>query len=46
MWWHRASSAALLGISLLASAALGDDWPRWRGPGGDGINCEAGLSDR
>jgi outer membrane protein assembly factor BamB len=34
--------AALL---LVASCASADDWPRWRGPGGDGICREKGLME-
>lgn len=31
-------------VVLLASAALADDWPQWRGPGRDGISKETGLA--
>ncbi|MFO0869288.1 MAG: PQQ-binding-like beta-propeller repeat protein [Pirellulales bacterium] len=32
--------------SLGPSAARADDWPRWRGPTGDGVWRETGLVDR
>jgi hypothetical protein len=28
-------------VALLAAPAVGDDWPGWRGPRGDGISLEA-----
>src|SRR5688500_1843215 len=31
-------------VLLLASTALADDWPQWRGPGRDGISKETGLA--
>lgn len=36
-------SLALMGVVALAVAAVGDDWPQWRGPRGDGIWREDGL---
>src|SRR5438105_11309747 len=33
---------SLLGI-LVASSALADDWPQWRGPDRNGISHETGL---
>jgi outer membrane protein assembly factor BamB len=32
----------LLGLVLTASALSAADWPRWRGPNGDGISTETG----
>lgn len=34
---------ALLAILFLATPALADDWPGWRGAGRDGLSKEAGL---
>jgi outer membrane protein assembly factor BamB len=33
----------LIGITLLASIALADDWPQWRGPQRDGVWREQGI---
>ncbi|MFP4107095.1 MAG: PQQ-binding-like beta-propeller repeat protein [Phycisphaerae bacterium] len=36
----------LLTLSLLSLTAMADDWPQWRGPGGDGVlPGEAKLAD-
>ncbi|MBN1669983.1 MAG: PQQ-like beta-propeller repeat protein [Kiritimatiellae bacterium] len=35
----------LLVSFLLLPAALGDDWPQWRGPNRDGISAETGWLD-
>lgn len=39
---RTATVTLLLGSSL----AFGEDWPRWRGPQGDGISRETGLLDK
>lgn len=36
----------LLVVMMLASVALGDDWPRWRGPQLTGISQEKGWRDQ
>jgi len=36
--------AVLLSVSL--SAAYGENWPGWRGPGGKGVSGEKGIPDR
>ena len=38
-----APSITVVFISLIVQAALGDDWPQWRGPKQDGISAETGL---
>ena len=41
---HRAALGAALALALgVAAAAHGGDWPRYRGPNGDGITGETGL---
>ena len=35
--------AAILIIQLIASTALADDWPQWRGPRRDGVWRESGI---
>ena len=44
----RKLRAACFGTAMLlvASCALADDWPRWRGPQGDGICRETGLMEQ
>ena len=37
---------ALMSFALLAGLARADDWPRWRGPQGDGVWREDGLIER
>jgi outer membrane protein assembly factor BamB len=37
------SAVPILALALLASAALADDWPQWRGPRRDAISHETGL---
>jgi outer membrane protein assembly factor BamB len=39
-WWI---ASLVVVVALLASAALGADWPQWRGPTRDGISKETGL---
>lgn len=34
---------ALLALSLLAAAPANDNWPQWRGPGGNGVATSATL---
>ena len=41
-WKPAIFAAALLGVALFAHA---EDWPRWRGPKGDGISIEKNLAD-
>jgi outer membrane protein assembly factor BamB len=36
-----ASVLTLAVLAVLASPAAGDDWPRWRGPAGNGISAES-----
>ena len=31
---------------LLCQAAIGDDWPQWRGPNRDGVWRESGIVER
>src|SRR5262245_54312025 len=40
---HRWSSCLLVGSLLASSPALGENWPGWRGPRGDGTSEEAGV---
>jgi outer membrane protein assembly factor BamB len=35
-----------LALCLTVSSALGEEWPKWRGPRGDGISHETGLLDK
>ena len=47
--WNSFVRLALLGLLSAASAAppaLADDWPRWRGPRGDGVWRETGIIDK
>lgn len=41
----RATTGLLITISVLGSATLarGDNWPQWRGPGGQGVSNETAL---
>ena len=41
----RAKTGLLLTLTLLASATLaaGENWPQWRGPGGQGVSNETAL---
>ena len=34
---------ASLVVLLLSTAAAAENWPQWRGPGGQGISGEAGI---
>src|SRR4051812_12635358 len=34
---------AVIAVALLAAPALGGDWPRWRGPSGDGVTADTDL---
>src|SRR5688572_29754906 len=38
-----AIAAFVIALALGAPLARGEDWPRWRGPRGDGISTETGL---
>lgn len=40
---HYAGLCMLLSALVAVSAALGDDWPQWRGPDRNGISKEKGL---
>ncbi len=42
----RLTVPALLLALLLCGAALGDDWPQWRGPQRDGVWRETGLVEK
>lgn len=35
--------SAILGFLLLSGCAAADEWPRWRGPGGDAVSDAAAL---
>jgi outer membrane protein assembly factor BamB len=37
--------AFVIGGAIATKIARGEDWPRWRGPRGDGISSEPGLLD-
>ncbi|MBT3199740.1 MAG: PQQ-binding-like beta-propeller repeat protein [Phycisphaerales bacterium] len=37
------STILVIGLTILSSVAVGDDWPQWRGPGRDGVWSETGL---
>src|SRR5687767_5734240 len=37
--------AFVIGVAIVAPLSRGEDWPRWRGPRGDGISTETGLLD-
>lgn len=37
---------AFLPVLLIASPALAENWPQWRGPKNDGISTEKGLPDK
>ena len=37
--------AAWIGIVVIATSAIGDDWPQWRGPMRDGVWRETGIVD-
>lgn len=39
-------SLLLVALTLAAGAARADEWPKWRGPNGDGISHETGLLDK
>jgi outer membrane protein assembly factor BamB len=39
-------SLLFLALCLTVSSALGEEWPKWRGPRGDGISRETGLLDK
>ena len=39
----RFASTALIWLTLVASTCTGDNWPQFRGPGGDGISDAVGL---
>jgi outer membrane protein assembly factor BamB len=39
-------SLFFLALCLTVSSALGEEWPQWRGPRGDGISRETGLLDK
>jgi len=41
-----AALAFVVGPLAYGAAGAAEDWPRWRGPRGDGISTEAGLVDR
>ena len=34
---------AIMALGLLSAVARAEDWPKWRGPNGDGIVRESGL---
>ena len=36
---------AIFALSAAAPAARAEDWPRWRGPHGDGISRDTTLAD-
>ena len=42
----RGSWMVLTVFSAVAAAALGDDWPQWRGPDRDGVWKETGLIEK
>jgi outer membrane protein assembly factor BamB len=39
-------SLLLIALTLAAGTARADEWPKWRGPNGDGISHETGLLDK
>ena len=41
----KTSLLTFLSLCILSPAALGDDWPHWRGPHNDGQSSETGLPD-
>ena len=43
--WRSLIAAALWPLALIAAAQTDSqpDWPKFRGPGGDGISHDAGL---
>src|SRR5262245_37472862 len=43
---HSFSAVSLAAaLTLLATAARGEDWPQWRGPNRDGVWRETGILD-
>ena len=36
----------ILGMLLMSSRVLGDDWPQWRGPNRDGVWRESGIIEK
>jgi outer membrane protein assembly factor BamB len=40
---RRFIPAALLALLLFSTAAAAENWPQWRGPGGQGISSEPGI---
>ena len=43
---HRLLACPLLLLTALTSAARGDDWPQWMGPGRDNVWRETGIAKR
>ena len=41
MYLHLA--ALLVSLTVAAAAAVAEDWPQFRGPGGDGVSSAAGV---
>jgi len=41
---HFVHGAAITGVMMMGSIALGADWPNWRGPNHDGISSEEGFT--
>jgi outer membrane protein assembly factor BamB len=39
-------SLLLVALTLAAGSVRADEWPKWRGPNGDGISHETGLLDK
>ena len=40
------TSLLFVTLSFVAATARADEWPKWRGPNGDGISHETGLLDK
>lgn len=45
-WAPNALAVAILAVSVVAvpaASAAAENWPQWRGPGGDGVSRESGV---